>query len=343
MKGQGGGGTAKGGGKSRSGGGNITIKKSKSMQTSAVDNSVLKLRAALFNDQGKDKDVTEGIAKSFLSYDRSGVAVDIYFSPKLSPQEVSWAFDLTRDNMEAIYENSGYGWDDDDKERELTEQGARFLLLRERQAKKLVGYIHFRFTVQGEVIDQMIGQPCVYILDMHIEEAFQRKGLGRHLLILMELIARREQMSRVSLPVYLHDDKLKNWINEKCKGYTIDVSFNNIGFDAEAEGFEVFSKIFVPKAAPVVESSAPTIAESSSSILPLPPTPSSIPLPLSLPTNVETTEEEVEVSVESVIEKLKECYIEEHEGQQADDETVSQWYDELERLQRLKENPDSTE
>jgi GNAT superfamily N-acetyltransferase len=235
MKGQGGGGTAKGGGKYRSGGGSVTIKKSKTMQTKAIDGNVVKLRAALFDEQGKDKDVTGGIAKSFLCFERDGVCVDICFSAKLSSREVNWAFDLVKENMEAVYDDSGYGWDDDDKERELSEQGARFLLLKDRETHKLIGFVHFRFTVQGEVIDQMVGSPCIYVLDIHIEESFQKKGLGRHLLIILELIARREQMTRVSLPVFLQHPEMKEWLTTKCKGYAKDLSYIEIGFDSDAE------------------------------------------------------------------------------------------------------------
>jgi hypothetical protein len=56
--------------------------------------------------------------------------------------------------MEERYDASGYGWDDDDKYRELTEKGTRFLVIREwpiddADVGALVGFVHFRFTVQG--------------------------------------------------------------------------------------------------------------------------------------------------------------------------------------------------
>ncbi len=235
MKGQGGGGTAKGGGKVRSGGGDVVIKKTKAMQTKAINENVLKLRAALFDDAGKDKNVLEGIAASFLHYERNGVSLDISFSPKLKKEEAEWAFDLSQSNMEEIYDASGYGWDDADKERELTEQGARFLLIRESGSNALKGFVHFRFTVQGEVIDQMIGQTCLYILDLHLEDDVQRKGVGKHLLILLELIARKQLMSRITFPIYLGDEKTKNWLLKQGKGFVPDISYAVFGFEPEAE------------------------------------------------------------------------------------------------------------
>ena len=60
--------------------------------------------------------------------------------------------------MEERYDASGYGWDDEDKERELTEDGARFLLCRwaddadSLDQGELCAIAHFRFSVQGECL-----------------------------------------------------------------------------------------------------------------------------------------------------------------------------------------------
>ena len=57
-----------------------------------------------------------------------------------------------------VYDASGYGWDDDDKIKELTEEGTRFLLVREKQLNyddvpgRLVAFAHFRFTIQGHQV-----------------------------------------------------------------------------------------------------------------------------------------------------------------------------------------------
>ena len=89
MKGQGGGGTAKGGGKSRSGGGTVVIKstevkKDKKCQDVEDSGHILLLRSALFESNGKDKDVTSGISSSLMKYDRNGVDVSVEFATKLS-------------------------------------------------------------------------------------------------------------------------------------------------------------------------------------------------------------------------------------------------------------------
>jgi len=57
-----------------------------------------------------------------MKYDRNGLDLIIEFSAKLQRKESEWAFELVKNNMEEIYDASGYGWDDDDKRKELTEQ-----------------------------------------------------------------------------------------------------------------------------------------------------------------------------------------------------------------------------
>mmetsp|Transcript_2436 Transcript_2436/g.2555 ORF Transcript_2436/g.2555 Transcript_2436/m.2555 type:complete len:356 (+) Transcript_2436:117-1184(+) len=221
-------------------------KSSAPRKTKEINDSVVVLRNAIFTASGRDKDVTEGIAPQFLSYNRNDLLLNIEFSAKLSRADANWAFDLTKLHMEDIYENSGYGWDDEDKMRELTEQGARFLLVREASTEGspggLVAFAHFRFTVQGEVMDMMAGEPCLYLWDLQVIKPCQRKGLGRHMITLLELIARREKMSFLSVPIQNNDFKSMDWIS-KIRGFKADYELTYlVGFDAETEGFTVMSK-----------------------------------------------------------------------------------------------------
>ena len=143
--------------------------------------------------------------------------------------------------------------------------GARFLLVRSSldvASEELIGFVHFRFTVQGEVVDRMDGDPCLYVYgdsvwllvsmytvlqlsyaddsltlltDIHIQRQYQRKGLGRHLFQLLELIARRQLMRNISIPVMLTDEVTKAWLGALSKSYAVDASLDALGFDASLE------------------------------------------------------------------------------------------------------------
>lgn len=124
------------------------------VSATVVNDSKRLLRAAIFGLDGKDKDVTSTISKSFMKYNRNALDLSIEFSTKLQPDDIETVFDMTKEHMEDIYEESGYGWDDDDKQAELTEAGARYLLVRNVPTEnngvgELVGFVHFSFTLQG--------------------------------------------------------------------------------------------------------------------------------------------------------------------------------------------------
>lgn len=232
-------------GKGKTGGGSVVVKKTVARQTTAIDDSIIALRAAIFAADGSDKNVTVGISPSLMRFEKNGLDLQIEFATRLEREEVGWAFDLVAETMEEKYDASGYGWDDDDKKKELTEKGTRFLLVREWPVDgegsddgskgELVGFVHFRFTVQGEVIDQMAGEASLHVFDIHIEEHSQRKGLGKHLLTLLELIARRENMRVLSLPVMLGDRDTEAWLAATGRGLVKDTSMVELGFDPQME------------------------------------------------------------------------------------------------------------
>ena len=50
-------------------------------------------------------------------------------------------------------------------------------------------------------MDVMKGDPSLIVWDIHIEEDAQRKGLGKHLMMILDLVARRAKMAYISVPV----------------------------------------------------------------------------------------------------------------------------------------------
>lgn len=65
--------------------------------------------------------------------------------------------------------------------------------------------------MQGEWVDEMIGEPSLVLWDVALDTDARRKGLGRHLLVLLELIARQTRMRFLSLPVINGDDETRDW------------------------------------------------------------------------------------------------------------------------------------
>ena len=77
-----------------------------------------RLRSALIDENRKDRDVTADV-KPFLSYKRNGLDLSIQFATKIATKDSKWALETCKENMQQVYDDSGYMWDDDDKREEL--------------------------------------------------------------------------------------------------------------------------------------------------------------------------------------------------------------------------------
>ena len=92
----------------------------------------LRLRNALFDDDGKDKDVAKDF-EAFLDFKKGDFEAKIVFHTgkklqKKNSQLLKFFFNTTKEQQEEAYDSSGYGWDDDDKKNELGDRATRFLV-----------------------------------------------------------------------------------------------------------------------------------------------------------------------------------------------------------------------
>ena len=147
----------------------------------------------------------------FAAFDRNGLACDIAFT---SPEHASWSpalakavLDLTRLNMKPFYEAAqGWGWKEGAKRAELADADNRYLVARARggggaagaaaeggggagagaapPAHDILGFVSFRFLLEGDF-------DVLYVYDLQLSAAAQRKGLGKHLMQICELIGRK--------------------------------------------------------------------------------------------------------------------------------------------------------
>ncbi|GMI60219.1 hypothetical protein ScalyP_jg2501 [Parmales sp. scaly parma] len=233
------GGKAKGG-KSKSGGGNIKTTKTTALSTEA--DVLLRCRAALFNESGQDRDVSP--ADFLLVYNKNGLTSQIKFhSSRLPAKEKFFAFNICKESMEDLYDDAGYGWDDDDKKSELGERASRFLVAYDDVTP--IAFVNFRFTTQGEYCSVRGGEPCLFIYDIHVAPEHRRKGLGKHLMMLTCLIANQTNMNAVVVPVVNGNDEAKAFFLTKLSGFEVDKmqDFPDIAKELREDGsYKMLSK-----------------------------------------------------------------------------------------------------
>ncbi|KAM0724578.1 N-alpha-acetyltransferase 40 [Formica fusca] len=109
------------------------------------------------------------------------------------PECLSWIFDIMERNMKDMYEQSTWGWDVAEKQAELTEEMAWYLVASCND--KFLGFSHFRFDIDN-------GDVVLYCYELQLEPEVRRKGLGRFMMSALESMAYQNQMLKIVLTVF---------------------------------------------------------------------------------------------------------------------------------------------
>lgn len=147
-------------------------------------------------------------------YERRGVAVRVEHrdSGAISDAEMDALLALCRTNMSALYDSCEWGWSDREKRGEMTESMAKFLIVRDSE-DAIVAFCHFRFDLD-------YGDDVLYCYEIQLSRPYQRCGLGKFLMMILELLAFKKQMLFVRLTVLNHNEQAKAFF--KSCGYVRD-------------------------------------------------------------------------------------------------------------------------
>ena len=149
------------------------------------------------------------------------VRVHSYKGKDLPTYLVQDAFDLTKANMEAMYEQSLWGWSDGQKRGDLESELARFFVATDERGQ-LQGFIHYRF----EVIDNKFTHDtscAAYVLELQVDDGARRLGLGSLLMKAVEEISLRRKMDSTMLCVFRYNEPAVHFYLNKL-GYFVDGS-----------------------------------------------------------------------------------------------------------------------
>ncbi|EHB04944.1 N-acetyltransferase 11 [Heterocephalus glaber] len=152
----------------------------------------------------------------------------------LEPATVDWAFDLTKMNMQSMYEQSEWGWKDREKREEMTDDRAWYLIAWENSCVP-VAFSHFRFDVE-------CGDEVLYCYEVQLESKVRRKGLGKFLIQILQLMANSTQMKKVMLTVFKHNHGAYQFFREALQFEIDDSSPSMSGCCGEDCSYEILSR-----------------------------------------------------------------------------------------------------
>uniref|UniRef100_A0A8C6WBY6 N-alpha-acetyltransferase 40 n=1 Tax=Nannospalax galili TaxID=1026970 RepID=A0A8C6WBY6_NANGA len=152
----------------------------------------------------------------------------------LEPATVDWAFDLTKTNMQTMYEQSEWGWKDREKREEMMDDRAWYLIAWEDSSIP-VAFSHFRFDVE-------CGDEVLYCYEVQLENKVRRKGLGKFLIQILQLMANSTQMKKVMLTVFKHNHGAYQFFREALQFEIDDSSPSMSGCCGEDCSYEILSR-----------------------------------------------------------------------------------------------------
>ncbi|XP_030759538.1 N-alpha-acetyltransferase 40 [Sitophilus oryzae] len=170
----------------------------------------------------------------FQKYNKNGLTADIIYkkSSDLDETERTWVLNLTRRNMQLKYEACSWNWNDTKKSEELYDEAARFLIAKSTEDGSYLGFSHFRFDMEE-------GIEVLYCYELQLESIIQRKGLGKFLMQVLELMAFKNNMKKVVLTVLKHNPHSKFF---RAVGYEVD-DISPSDDEEETYPYEILSKV----------------------------------------------------------------------------------------------------
>lgn len=193
------------------------------------------------------------------------VYLDSGCGDSLSSPVKQYIQNLLKVNMEASY---GTEWPVEEKvkRREMVSSEARYIFVYEisnvdanimlKLSKRgrcnevgmddkvhLVAFVHYRFTIEEEI-------PVLYVYELQLEHHVQGKGLGKFLILLIELIAQKSKMSAVVLTVQKANVIAMNFYRNKLRYLISTVSPSQMGLQTN---YELLCKSFDDEAKAVLQ------------------------------------------------------------------------------------------
>jgi GNAT superfamily N-acetyltransferase len=137
-------------------------------------------------------------APLFRSYSKLGAEYDIEFHrvADLGEETLAWCLDLTSRNMKELY-SATWGWDERKKKRELGDELALYLVVFTRDDHRPVAFAHFRFLFEEDKAADVL-----YLYEIQTETDYQGKGIGRFLMVILQLLAAKNKMKHIMMTVF---------------------------------------------------------------------------------------------------------------------------------------------
>ncbi|CAL8077016.1 unnamed protein product [Calicophoron daubneyi] len=149
-------------------------------------------------------------------------------------------FFILKHNMEKLYMQSDWGWDEKKKRDEVFSPKSRVLICYvfglthdDEEVERIAGFVSFRFEREDE-------HPVLYCYEIQLREEYRGQSIGRYMMNALSLVASSTRMHRVLLTVFKANTKALHFF--KQLGFQTDETDPSNFKDSPKVDYEILSK-----------------------------------------------------------------------------------------------------
>jgi len=168
------------------------------------------------------------LPKPFSVFNKNGLdlTLETVLAPNLDEKTLVWAFDLVKTNMQPLYEEAygsdpdmqaEFGWKEKEKKSELREDLAWYLIAKNSEGTP-VAFSHFRFDMDYD--DEVL-----YCYELQVEKAYRRKGLGKFMMKVLEMLMIKADMLKLMCTIFKKDKPESEFFKNALKFELDETSF----------------------------------------------------------------------------------------------------------------------
>jgi len=174
------------------------------------------------------EDPLGNLPKPFSVFNKNGLdlTLETVRAPEVDEKTLVWAFDLVKTNMQPLYEDAygndpdmeaEFGWKEKEKKVEMREDLAWYLLAKTKEGTP-VAFSHFRFDMDYD--DEVL-----YCYELQVEKAYRRKGLGKFMMKVLEMLMIKADMLKLMCTIFKKDKPEVEFFKNALKFELDETSF----------------------------------------------------------------------------------------------------------------------
>lgn len=169
------------------------------------------------------------LPKPFSVYNKNGlnIVLETIRAPEVEEDVKEWAFKMVKNTMKPLYDEAyskdpdmqaEFGWNEKEKRVEMWEDEAWYLVARDEESGKAIAFSHFRFDMDYD-------DEVVYCYEIQVEAAFKRKGLGKFMMKVLEMLCLKADMLKLMATIFKKDKSQSGFFKKTLKFDVDETSF----------------------------------------------------------------------------------------------------------------------